>query len=42
MKMMPLSLGYIILQKEKERESVPKQVDEKSSVPKEERGACGS
>ena len=40
--MIPFSLGHISLQKEKGRESIPKQVDEKSSVPKEERGAWGS
>ena len=38
--MMPLSLGDIILLKEKERmkESIPRQVDKKSRVSEEERG----
>ena len=37
---MPLSLGDIILLKEKERmkESIPRQVDKKSRVSEEERG----
>ena len=41
---MPLSLGNIILLKEKGgmRESIPRQVDKKSGVPKEERGVWGS
>ena len=40
MKMMPLSLGNIILLKEKKgmRESIPRQVDKKSRVPEEEKG----
>ena len=45
-KMMPFSLGHIILLKEKEwgemRESIPRQVDKKSGVPEEERGAWSS
>ena len=41
--MMPLSLGNIILLKEKGgmRESIPRQVD-KSGVPEEEKGVWGS
>ena len=41
--MTPLSLGNIILLKEKGgmRESVPRQVDKKSRVPEEEKGAWG-
>jgi len=44
MKMTPLSLGNIILLKEKGgmRESIPRQVDKKSRVPKEEKGVWGS
>ena len=44
MKMTPLSLGNIILLKEKGgmRESIPRQVDKKSQVPEEERGLWGS
>ena len=44
MKMMPLSLGNIILLKEKGgmRESIPRQVDKKSRVSEEERGVWGS
>ena len=40
---MPLFLGNIILLKEKGgmRESIPKQVDEKSGAPKEEKGVWG-
>ena len=40
MKMTSLSLGNIILLKEKGamRESIPRQVDKKSRVPKEEKG----
>ena len=40
MKTMPLSLGNIILLKEKKgmRESSPRQVDKKSRVPEEEKG----
>ena len=39
MKTMPLSLGNIILLKEKRgmRESIPRQVDKKSGIPKEEK-----
>ena len=42
--MMPLSLGNTILLKEKEemRESIPRQVDKKSSIPEEEKGMWGS
>ena len=42
--MTPLSLGNIILLKEKGgmRESIPRQVDKKSWVPKEEKGVWGS
>ena len=42
--MMPLSLGNIILLKEKGgmREPIPRQVDKKSGVPKEEKGVWGS
>ena len=38
---MPLSLGNIILLKEKGgmRESIPRQVDKKSGIPKEEKGS---
>ena len=41
---MPLFLGNIILLKEKGgmRESIPKQVDEKSGAPKEEKGVWGT
>ena len=41
---MPLSLGNIILLKEKGgmRESIPRQIDKKSRVPKEEKGIWGS
>ena len=41
---MPLSLGNIILLKEKGgmRESIPRQVDKKFEVPKEERGVWNS
>ena len=44
MKMMPLSLGNIILLKEKGkmRESIPRQVDERSRFRKEEKGVWGS
>ena len=44
MKMIPLSLGNIILLKEKRgmRESIPRQVDKKSRVPEEEKGIWGS
>ena len=44
MKMMPLSLGNIIVLKEKGgmREPIPRQVDKKSGVPKEEKGVWGS
>jgi len=44
MKMMPLSLGNIILLKEKGgmRESIPRQVDERSRFPKEDKGVWGS
>ena len=44
MKMTPLSLGNIILLKEKEgmRESIPRQVDKKSEVLEEEKGVWGS
>ena len=44
MKTMPLSLGNIILLKEKGgmRESIPRQVDKKSGVSEEERGVWGS
>ena len=44
MKMMPPSLGNIILLKEKwgMRESIPRQVDKKSEVPKEERWVWNS
>ena len=44
MKTMPLSLGNIILLKEKGgmRKSVPRQVDKKSRVPEEEKGVWGS
>ena len=40
MKTTPLSLGNIILLKEKEgmKESIPRQADKKSGVPKEEKG----
>ena len=40
---MPLSLGKIILLKEKGgmRESIPRKVDKKSRVPKEEKGTQG-
>ena len=40
MQMVPLSLGNIILLEEKGemRKSIPKQVDKKSRVPKEEKG----
>ena len=40
MKMMPLSLGNIILLKEKRRtrESILRETDKKSRVPKEEKG----
>ena len=43
MKMTPLSLGNIILLKEKGgmRESIPRQVDKKSRVPEKEKGAWG-
>ena len=43
MKMIPLPLGNIILLKEKGRmrESIARQVGEKSGVPREERGAWG-
>ena len=42
--MTSLSLGNIILLKEKGamRESIPRQVDKKSRVPKEEKGVWGS
>ena len=42
--MMPLSMGNIILLKEKGgmRESIPRQVDKKFEVPKEERGVWNS
>ena len=42
--MTPLSLGNTILLKEKEemRESIPRQVDKKSSIPEEEKGMWGS
>ena len=41
MKTMPLSLGNIIVLKEKRemRESIPRQVDKKSRVPEEEKGS---
>ena len=41
---MPLSLGNIILLKEKGeiRESIPRQIDNKSRDPKEEKGVWGS
>ena len=41
---MPLSLGNIILLKEKGgmRESIPRQTDKKSRIPKEEKGVWGS
>ena len=44
MKTMPLSLGNIILLKEKGgmRESIPRQVDKKSGVPEDEKGIWGS
>ena len=44
MKMTPLSLGNIILLKEKGgmRESIPRQVDKKSGVPKEEKRGSGA
>ena len=44
MKTTPLSLGSIILFKEKGgmRESIPRQVDKKFGVPKEEKGVWGS
>ena len=44
MKMTPLSLGNIILLKETGgmRESMPRQVDKKSEVPKKEKGVWGS
>ena len=44
MKMTSLSLGNIILLKEKGemRESIPRQVDKKSQVPEEERGLWGT
>ena len=44
MKMMPVSLGNIIVLKEKwgMRESIPRQVDKKPGVPKEERGVWNS
>ena len=44
MKMTPLSLGNIILLKEKGgmRESIPRQVEKKSRVPEEEKGIWGS
>ena len=44
MKTMPLSLGNIILLKGKGgmRESIPRQVDKKSGIPKEEKGIWGS
>ena len=44
MKMMPPSLGNKILLKEKGgmRESIPRQVDKKFEVPKEERGVWNS
>ena len=42
--MMPLSLGNIILLKEKgrKRESIPRQVDKKSRILEKEKGAWGS
>ena len=42
--MMPLSLGNVILLKEKGgmREPIPRQVDKKSEVPEEEKGVWGS
>ena len=42
--MTPFSLGNIILLKEKRgmRESIPKQIDKKSRVPKEEKGVWDS
>ena len=42
--MMPLSLGNIILLKEKGgiKESIPRQTDKKSRVPKEEKRVWGS
>ena len=44
MRMMPLSLGNIILLKEKGgiKESIPRQTDKKSRVPKEEKRVWGS
>ena len=44
MRMTPLSLGNIILLKEKGgmRESIPRQIDKKCRVPKEEKGLWGS
>ena len=42
MKMIPLPLGNIILkEKGRMRESIARQVGEKSGVPREERGAWG-
>ena len=44
MKMMPLSLGNIILLKENRRmrESILREIDKKSRVPKEEKEVWGS
>ena len=44
MRTMPFSLGNIILLKEKGgmRESIPRQIDKKFRVPKEEKGDWGS
>ena len=44
MRMTPLSLGNIILLKEKggRRESIPGQIDTKFRAPKEEKGVWGS
>ena len=43
MRTTPLALGNIILLKEKRgmRESIPRQIDKKSRVPKEEKGIWG-